>query len=89
MSAKWHGCASTDACARPEATDGGSTYMRLAAVEGGGTTFVVAIAEGSPENIVERAEFDTTTPQETLGHVKKWLSQREYDALGELQRPRR
>ena len=26
------------------------------AIEGGGTTWVVAIASGSPENIIERAE---------------------------------
>ena len=42
----------------------------LAAVEGGGTTFVVAIAHDDPTNVVERAEFPTTTPQEEEpGHV--------------------
>lgn len=53
----------------------------LAAVEGGGTTFVVAIAR-SPTDVVERAEFPTTTPAETIGKVIAWLSEREYDALG-------
>lgn len=38
-----------------------------AAVEGGGTTFVVAIAHDDPSNIVERAEFKTTSPAETIG----------------------
>ena len=39
----------------------------LAAVEGGGTTWVVAIARGVPSNVIEREEFPTTTPEETLG----------------------
>ena len=38
-----------------------------AALEGGGTTFVVAIAHDDPTNIVERAEFKTTSPAETIG----------------------
>lgn len=54
----------------------------LAAVEGGGTTFVVAIAKDRPENIVERASFPTTTPAETLGKCKAWLETRSFDALG-------
>lgn len=54
----------------------------LAAVEGGGTTWVVAIAHGAPDNVVERAEFPTTTPEETLGACVKWLSSRKYDAIG-------
>lgn len=41
--------------------------LRLAAVEGGGTSWLVAIAENSPTNIVERYRVHTTTPQETLG----------------------
>lgn len=56
--------------------------VRYAAVEGGGTTFVCAIAVGSPENIVERASFPTTTPEETLGKCRAWLSEREFDSLG-------
>ncbi|KAL1515207.1 hypothetical protein AB1Y20_004268 [Prymnesium parvum] len=55
---------------------------RLAAVEGGGTTWVVAIAVGQPDNIVERAEFPTTTPDETLGRCVDWLRQFEFDSIG-------
>jgi hypothetical protein len=33
--------------------------MRLLGIEGGGTSWVVAISENDPGNIVERAEFDT------------------------------
>ena len=55
---------------------------RLAAVEGGGTTFVVAIALNDPTNVVDRAEFPTTSPKETLQKCCDWLSQRRYDALG-------
>tara|TARA_B110001452_G_scaffold262303_1_gene262157 strand:+ start:94 stop:1122 length:1029 start_codon:yes stop_codon:yes gene_type:complete len=54
----------------------------LAAVEGGGTTWVVAIAHDVPTNVVERAEFKTTTPAETLGKCCEWLRSRSYDALG-------
>ena len=36
------------------------TMPVLAAVEGGGTTYVVAIAKDRPENIIERASFPTT-----------------------------
>eukprot|EP00958_Prasinococcus_capsulatus_P021508 scaffold2911_cov414-Prasinococcus_capsulatus_cf.AAC.52 len=58
-------------------------HMLLAGVEGGGTTFVVAIVEDSPENApLERAEFQTTTPADTLRQVKKWLREHDYDALG-------
>eukprot|EP01043_Picozoa_sp_COSAG02_P050436 COSAG02_NODE_5183_length_4561_cov_2.015240_5_plen_58_part_00 len=46
-----------------------------AAVEGGGTTFRAAIAEDSPDNILDRAEFETTTPEETLSQVKAWLDE--------------
>lgn len=56
--------------------------MRLAAVEGGGTTWVVAIAIDRPDNVVERAEFPTTTPTETIGACVEWLRGKEYDALG-------
>lgn len=59
---------------------------KFAGVEGGGTTFVVCIAEeqvGSPLRILERQEFPTRTPpSETLEQVAGWLREREYDALG-------
>jgi len=54
----------------------------LACVEGGGTTFVVALARDDPTNVIEREEFPTTTPQETIGKCRAWLAEREYDALG-------
>jgi len=57
-----------------------------AGVEGGGTTFVVCLAEelpGVPLRILERAEFPTRTPPKaTLDEVVAWLRKREYDALG-------
>jgi predicted NBD/HSP70 family sugar kinase len=63
-----------------------------AAVEGGGTTFRAAIAEGTPENILDRAEFETTTPEETLSQVKAWLNESECAppewAVSESTRPR-
>ncbi|CAK0888363.1 unnamed protein product [Prorocentrum cordatum] len=55
----------------------------LAAVEGGGTTFVAAIGTADPLTILDRAEFPTKpNPAETLHEVAKWLSTRKYDALG-------
>ena len=54
----------------------------FAAVEGGGTTFRVALAHGDPANITECISIDTTTPTETLGKVCGWLRQRSYDAIG-------
>lgn len=58
---------------------------RFAGVEGGGTTFVVCIGEArdhGPVRIIERGEFPTTSPPETLANVVSWLQAREYDALG-------
>ena len=59
---------------------------RFAGVEGGGTTWVCAVADGDPDAIVARAEFPTTTPSETLARVKKWLDARHeeapFDGLG-------
>lgn len=56
--------------------------MRLAAIEGGGTTWVCAIAVDSPDNFVERAEFPTTDPQTTMGLVRSWLRSQTFDAVG-------
>mmetsp|Transcript_112439 Transcript_112439/g.324830 ORF Transcript_112439/g.324830 Transcript_112439/m.324830 type:complete len:381 (+) Transcript_112439:68-1210(+) len=57
-----------------------------AAVEGGGTTFVVCIAEerpGLPLRILDQAEFPTRVPpSSTISQVTDWLKGREYDALG-------
>lgn len=56
--------------------------VTFAGVEGGGTSWRAAIAVDSPDNITEHATFQTTTPEETLGHVQAWLAQRQYDSLG-------
>lgn len=58
--------------------------MRFAAVEGGGTSWLVAIAVNTPENIIERHRVHTTTPQQTLNEIKEWLWNRQgqYDAIG-------
>lgn len=56
--------------------------MRLAAVEGGGTSWAVAIMQDSCDNIVERERFPTTTPEETLGKIKNWLKRHTFDAIG-------
>jgi len=56
---------------------------KLAGVEGGGSTFVAAIATGEPPRIIEREEFPTgANPKATLDNVCKWLAAREYDSLG-------
>lgn len=56
--------------------------MKLAAIEGGGTTWVAVISEDSPSNIVERAEFETESPETTLGKIKEWLKSKSFDAIG-------
>ena len=56
--------------------------MRLAAVEGGGTTWVAVIAVDTPHNIVERETFITELPGPTLSKIKEWLSARSFDAIG-------
>jgi len=56
--------------------------MRLLGIEGGGTTWVAVIAEDKPDNIVERAEFETRDPESTLRDVREWFTQRVYDSVG-------
>lgn len=54
-----------------------------AGVEGGGTTWRVALAEGHPTNITESVQFDTLdNAQAQLKQIKDWLSTRKYDCLG-------
>ena len=57
-------------------------HMKLAAVEGGGTTWVAVIAHDTPNNIIERADFNTDLPAKTLGEIKAWLNERDFDAIG-------
>jgi len=65
---------------------GQARELVFAGVEGGGTTFVAAIAKGTPSNVVQREVFPTTTPSETFEKVVGWLRARnqeaKFDALG-------
>mmetsp|Transcript_10187 Transcript_10187/g.12363 ORF Transcript_10187/g.12363 Transcript_10187/m.12363 type:complete len:356 (+) Transcript_10187:74-1141(+) len=57
--------------------------MRYAAIEAGGTSWVVAIAEGDPSNIIERADFQTTpNPSEVLTLCVNWLKDKKFDCIG-------
>ena len=47
--------------------------LRLAAIEGGGTTWVVGICEGDPTNITARKTFKTESPEKTLTAVREYL----------------
>lgn len=56
--------------------------MRFAAIEGGGTTWVCAIAVDKPDNFVERAEFSTLDPETTLTQVREWMRTQTFDSIG-------
>lgn len=43
---------------------------------------MVAIVEDKPDNIVERLQVVTETPEVTLGRIREWLGQRTFDAIG-------
>jgi fructokinase len=51
-------------------------------VELGGTSWLLAIAEDHPENIIEQVTIHTTTPVETLAAAVEWLKTRTFDAIG-------
>jgi predicted NBD/HSP70 family sugar kinase len=54
-----------------------------AAVEGGGTTWRVALADGHPSNIIESEVYETIDdPVEQLRIIREWLDKRKFDALG-------
>eukprot|EP01133_Synstelium_polycarpum_P017879 gene17879-21323_t len=53
-----------------------------AGIEAGGTGFTLAIATGSPSNIVERVSVATTTPQETKEKVLAWLREKKFSSIG-------
>ena len=55
---------------------------RYAAVEGGGTSWTVAIAIDQPDNIVEKLNIITETPEITLGKIREWLNERQFDSIG-------
>lgn len=57
--------------------------VRYAAVEGGGTTWRVAIAEGHPSNIIEMEVYETLEDShKQLEIIRKWLDARTFDCLG-------
>jgi fructokinase len=55
---------------------------RFAGVELGGTSWLLAIAVDSPQNIVEQTKIETTTPKETLDAAIAWLKTQTFDAIG-------
>jgi len=55
--------------------------VKLGAIEAGGTKFVCAVSDGSLNNI-ERTQFDTKTPEQTLKEVFKFFDRFELDAIG-------
>jgi fructokinase len=57
---------------------------RLVAIEGGGTTWVAAVAlEGSLDALQDRLEVPTTDPASTIGAIRAWLRERgEVAAIG-------
>lgn len=55
---------------------------RFAAVEGGGTSWTAAIAVDQPDNIVDTINVVTETPEITLGKLRQWLNERQFDAIG-------
>lgn len=54
----------------------------FAAVEGGGTSWVVVITKDEPDNVLEREVFPTETPDVTLKNIRVWLNARSFDAIG-------
>lgn len=55
---------------------------RYAAVEGGGTSWVAAIMEDEPHNIVDRVRVTTESPAATLGEIRRWLADKKFNAIG-------
>lgn len=51
-------------------------------IEGGGTSWRVALAKDRPDNIIERDRFETGTPEETFAKVNAWIKDKHYDAVG-------
>jgi len=55
----------------------------LAGVEGGGQSWVVALAyEDSLSEFLDMLTVVTTTPEETIGSLRAWLREKEFDAVG-------
>lgn len=45
---------------------------RMAGIEAGGTSFVIGIADGCPENIIEKHRILTGDPESTLNEIASW-----------------
>jgi fructokinase len=57
--------------------------MRVACVEGGGTSWAVAIVETESNEISNHTRFETETPEITLANVKLWLlNNMPFDGIG-------
>ena len=52
------------------------------AIEGGGTTWKCALVDGSTMVIIEKVEFQTDTPQLTLGSIRHWLRDKQFLSIG-------
>lgn len=55
--------------------------MKLGAIEGGGTKFVVGIGNEKGE-IFDRASFPTTTPEETMARCVEYFKDKDVEAIG-------
>lgn len=57
---------------------------RSAAIEGGGTSWLVAISEDEVDNLVELKQFPTdANPEVTLSAIRKWLNEKgPFDSIG-------
>ena len=55
--------------------------MRIAAIEAGGTKFVLGIGD-EKGTIYERHVIDTTTPEETMNKVAEYFENFEFDVIG-------
>lgn len=55
--------------------------VKLGAIEAGGTKFVCAVSD-EDLNIIEKTQFDTETPEQTMEKVFEFFDQFELDAIG-------
>ena len=55
--------------------------MKLGAIEGGGTKFVVGIGNEKGE-VFDRASFPTTTPEETMARCVEYFKDKDVEAIG-------
>ncbi|MFV0502558.1 MAG: ROK family protein [Lachnospirales bacterium] len=55
--------------------------MKIGAIEGGGTKFVCALCD-EKGNIFERAQFQTTTPEETMAKVIEFFKDKDIERFG-------